>query len=986
MVKKYKKTARYVSDKGGRRSKKADAEPSLERPKSVARDPRKPQLGSRPSPLSSKARRASSDGKTPVESSPSNPLGTKSQMRFESAPSYWVPWRILGWIALASLTGSGAMHADGDYGLWMTFTDITSSKPMALCAAIMLAVSVVSGVLAAAQKGLRVGLSETMLPSFALMLSAGCAALLAALSSGSATSSAALAPMRASFGAVPLEVWAGILAGALLGISERGRSSLHRQVAALGIFGLFANGWIPIGFAGQIDWPLFMAISQPLDLSAEAIQTQAWCSHPWAALILSLAALPGTIALCTPRCSGKGWLTIAALLTVLTPALLCVLTISDENTVQSIAGHLLVALGATTIVGAATAVTLDRLVTRWDDENLIIAEWMIVAIVLAVWTLAKINGMGLSATDEGIYFYASKAWADGVWPYHDYFFSHPPLHILIPTLLFSAFGFSVPLAKSIAVIATAIAGIFVWRIGRRWFNPVSGLFAMGFFIFAGEVLKSSANLTGINLTTMWAVIGLWATFRGNSFRAGVLFGLAACTGFYSVGYALILFVLSLFRPYPPLPTRSGTLSRILVQPGLRLALGFALVFGALNLIFYLVAGQDYLTGVYRYHFLKRAKLAGFTPLSEGLHAFPANLVLMLKGHDFRVTTYYHGLQLTFAALAPLGLAAVMWMKSSPAKAFRHQWLWNVRLWWRKAREGGATLLLMLIALGMLTEFAQFKERYDFYYTLVLPPLCLLAGGWLHYAWTLVTMGVEDERPLDTDEEVDLESLHRGSPQMIRIAALAAMLVTGLWVPVSLWANNTAWKSEVTSTSSSRGAGEVLRFDWTPAPGPLWVSSLTKRLLWKDHRVRGSLESSLHHFLWSKKRSFSTAPEIAKYIREHSKSSDTITGASTYAPMVALLADRRMAADHVDTNSKTFKTRVVSPSEFWQRACSDRLRYILAAPRSYFSARAMRRRPSVARQFSLVKQFRDPLLKHWREVTLELWERRKGLESCSYLRE
>ena len=37
-----------------------------------------------------------------------------------------------------------------------------------------------------------------------------------------------------------------------------------------------------------------------------------------------------------------------------------------------------------------------------------------------------------SATDENIYFYQAAAWAEGVLPYRDFFFAHPPLHIAPP--------------------------------------------------------------------------------------------------------------------------------------------------------------------------------------------------------------------------------------------------------------------------------------------------------------------------------------------------------------------------------------------------------------------------------------------------------------------------------------------------------------------------------------------------------------------------
>ena len=154
------------------------------------------------------------------------------------------------------------------------------------------------------------------------------------------------------------------------------------------------------------------------------------------------------------------------------------------------------------------------------------------------------------------------------------------------------------------------------------------------------------------------------------------------------------------------------------------------------------------------------------------------------------------------------------------------------------------------------------------------------------------------------------------------------------------------------------------------------------MFWQPWRLRGNIESGIHHYLWSKKRWFSTAEEIAAVIASRSKGSETITGASTYAPLVALIANRRMAGDHVDTNSKTFKTGFVAESEFWQRACKDNLRFVIAAPQSWFTPASVQRKATIQRHFRLLQEFRDPHLKHWREELIQLWERRSD-EPCRY---
>ncbi len=922
-------------------------------------------------------------------------------------PAGPVPWAALALIAALALGATLLLPlvAEGPM-LWKLLGEPTLA-PWPLGGRItagVVVLALVALVVSASQGALRAGLGESALPNAALMgsglLAAGHLVFRAAAAPGGLN--APLAPLRGDLGGVPDAVWLGLAAGGLLAVTERQSQRMARTVALIGGLGLALAWWTPLGFAGQSFVPLLTALSGTAAPAEGALQLAAWVDAPGAVILGSFTPLLVLVPLLWPRALPplvmRG---LAAACVAVVPA---VAALSSGDGTLVVAGGAL-ATGATALlVAASVGLTLDRLTTRWDDEALMTLEILAVVLVVGVWTIAKINGMRYSATDEGVYFYAAKAWASGLWPYHDFFFSHPPLHILIPAVFFAIFGFSVTVAKSISVAAAGIAGLFIWRTGRRWFDPLTGVVAMTLFLFAGEVMKSSTNLTGINLTTMWACAGLWAALRRKSFLAGALLGAAACTGFYSVGYFLTLTVLALLAPDLDPDKNRPMVDRVLGQPGVQLLLGFAVVFGAVNLVFFLLAGEDYLTGVYRYHFLKRAKLAGFTPLDEGLHALPQNLALMLGGRDFRVSLYYHGAHYVLAFLAPLSLVATVAIRRHAQKATPHlfhapkglpphladkgRWamLWDPRLWWTHPKSGGALALVTVLLWAMLTEFAQFKERYDFYYTLVLPLLSLLAAAWLHGLVRLgrwaAGCGARWRRPAEGPEA---RGLFQPAPKAAAPIFAAALALTLLWVPVNIWANATAWPSEVTPRGSSKGRGEVLKFDWIDAPGPSFVSETTRALLWKGHRVRGSLESGLHHYLWSKKRWFSTAEPIAAYIREHSKSEETVTGSSTHAPMVALLAKRRMAGDHVDTNSKTFKTGVVSRKAFWTKACKDNVRFIVAGPRSYFSPASMPRRPTVVRHFRLVKEFRDPALKHWRSVTLQLWERKHSPDKhrCTY---
>ena len=266
-------------------------------------------------------------------------------------------------------------------------------------------------------------------------------------------------------------------------------------------------------------------------------------------------------------------------------------------------------------------------------------------------------------------------------------------------------------------------------------------------------------------------------------------------------------------------------------------------------------------------------------------------------------------------------------------------------------ELGAATWPIAVAAGVLF-LSLLREHFDFYWVILLPALAGSAA-------------------VGTAEAIALLS------RILPSAAWAAALLPLLLLPA--WAvrhhGNSAWPEE------RQKAGTVKRFPWIPSAPYADLDPLTASFFFKPYRIQGELEPSVYHYLWSKKRFFSTATEIASAVRASTPGGSTLTGASTSAPLIALLAGRRMAADEVDTNSKVFKTGMRDRADFWRRACDDDLAAILAAPRSFFSARKLAKMPSIRRDFTLNKVIEDPWLLHFRPATFHLFTRRSGHARC-----
>ena len=100
------------------------------------------------------------------------------------------------------------------------------------------------------------------------------------------------------------------------------------------------------------------------------------------------------------------------------------------------------------------------------------------------------------------------------------------------------------------------------------------------------------------------------------------------------------------------------------------------------------------------------------------------------------------------------------------------------------------------------------------------------------------------------------------------------------------------------------------------------------------------------------------PPLAAYVRANTSPDETLTGASTLAPLVALLADRRMAAGEADTNTKRFAARSLEEPEFLARILADRCAFVVASPRSFFAADRLTREPAWAAAFEPDRVFPD----------------------------
>jgi hypothetical protein len=414
-----------------------------------------------------------------------------------------------------------------------------------------------------------------------------------------------------------------------------------------------------------------------------------------------------------------------------------------------------------------------------------------VLLLLATYFVIKLETVSWSATDENIYFYDILLFSQGKMPYRDFFFAHPPLHVMLPGVLALLTAPTFLLLKLVPVAASMVSGVFLYLAGAR-VSRLAGLLGAAFFLFAMEQLQASTNLTGINLTVMFVCGAFWAVVRGHHLTGGMLGGLGVLTGVYaSVPVLALLPAAALGGLAPALRYGSGLLS--------------AAVGG--NALCVLLFGERFIEQVYRYHFLKEAKVEGFlapgawhlaglataglaltaaVALAVELGGAPGNLSARLRSRAVTGPAVVLGALLVGFVVAtvaadgqgPLGLlwhdlgrfaedkeflrffffhphlilapaVATVALAASVGVRRMLRWGWTQPILPECGEAWRTTAVLVAgagcMAAGATVELALLPESYTFYYVLLIPGLAVLlglAGSWV--AGAAAMLGCREE--------------------------------------------------------------------------------------------------------------------------------------------------------------------------------------------------------------------------------------------------
>ena len=178
-----------------------------------------------------------------------------------------------------------------------------------------------------------------------------------------------------------------------------------------------------------------------------------------------------------------------------------------------------------------------------------VARILLLALPVVFFAALKLYALHPVISDENIYFYLGWRSAEGLFPYRDFVFTHPPLHIHVLTLLAWFSGASFAVMKMAPTVFTLLTGVCLVLLARdkamreRLPGPFWSVLPALFFCFSYDTLRISSHYVGVNQALFFLIAGALAWTRRRTWVAGVALGAALSTANYLLPLLVALLVI-----------------------------------------------------------------------------------------------------------------------------------------------------------------------------------------------------------------------------------------------------------------------------------------------------------------------------------------------------------------------------------------------------------------------------------------------------------
>ncbi|MFC1681215.1 glycosyltransferase family 39 protein [Pseudomonadota bacterium] len=157
---------------------------------------------------------------------------------------------------------------------------------------------------------------------------------------------------------------------------------------------------------------------------------------------------------------------------------------------------------------------------------------------MAILSLCFLTLRGFDAvprfSDGAIYLYMSTLLNDGILPYKEFFFAHPPLQLVFLSPISLLFGdnfFMTHMSLQLLLVANAWVLYF---ISKKFCTAVTSLLAPLLYLFSYSIPATGAHWTGVHLSVLLVLSSLLLYLNNRTLLAGIVAGLALFTRYYTL--------------------------------------------------------------------------------------------------------------------------------------------------------------------------------------------------------------------------------------------------------------------------------------------------------------------------------------------------------------------------------------------------------------------------------------------------------------------
>ncbi len=232
-----------------------------------------------------------------------------------------------------------------------------------------------------------------------------------------------------------------------------------------------------------------------------------------------------------------------------------------------------------------------------------INTWIAFAAISMIFFAIQATHFTPSISDENTYIYMAKEVAGGSLPYRDFFLAHPPLSIILLSAVYAIFGLNIFILKAAGPIAIICAAAFMFAIAKKHAGTKEAIVSVFLFYFSYDLLRFSTFATWTPLAVMLTTASIYLLFNEKTIAGGIVMGLAGIAGFLSLIAAI---------------TTIGYLFFTKRNEFLKFTLGFALAFGAINILLFLAFNGAYATDTVLYHLSKPSEASDKIEIIKGI--------------------------------------------------------------------------------------------------------------------------------------------------------------------------------------------------------------------------------------------------------------------------------------------------------------------------------------------------------------------------------